>query len=91
MARSDTFIDILHSSLLTDFEQQKSIFYVAFVALVIVALGMKLQRIVPAIGLGMQVTKISIAGQFVPSYRFPPKFYGLQPQADSDVTGTLRH
>lgn len=70
MARADTFLDILGSSLLTDVGPQKSIFYVAFVALVTVALWVKIQRIAPAIGLGMQVTKISIAGQFVPSYGF---------------------
>ena len=70
MARSDTFFNILGLSLLTDVEQRKSICYVAFVTLVTVALWAKLQRIAPAIALAMQVTKISIAGQFVSSYRF---------------------
>lgn len=68
MARSDTFLDILGFSLLTDIEQQKSIFYVAFVALVTVALWVKLT---PALGLGVQVAKGSIVGQSLSSYHFP--------------------
>ena len=89
MARSGCLLDLLRFGLLPDIEQQKSIFYLAFVAMVTFTLWFKLQRIAPAIGLGMQVTNISIAGQCI----FPLLMatYRMQQEADSRITETLWH
>ena len=89
MARSGCFLELLRFGLLTDIEQQKSIFYLAFVAMVTFTLWSKLQRIAPAIGLGMQVTKISIAGQCI--FPWLMATYRMQQQAHSRRTETLWH